>query len=406
MSNVSMSDAELLKYAIENGMLDTALVQERIEMQRRKELLEKHPYSVYQGTDNKWYTYLPDEERGRIRKKRNSKEEIENVVIKYWKEKLDNPTVENVFLEWVNNKLELKEISKATYDRYKQDFDRFFYKFGNRKIKDVTELEIEDFMSHSIAEFALTAKAFSNLRTLVFGIFKRAKKKKYVNFSITQVISDMEIAKKSFKKTVKEDYEEVFMDDEEPKVVRYLEENQDILNLGILLLFKTGMRVGELVAVKYSDITGNVIKIRHTETRYKDESGKTVFEIKETPKTDAGIRDVIIPKDYIWIIRKMRLLNPFGEYIMTKNGERIRTYTVRKRLNLICKRTGVYRKSPHKIRKTYGTILLDNDVDRTLIIGQMGHTDIECTERHYHRNRRKIEAKAEIIDRIPELAAK
>ena len=152
-------------------------------------------------------------------------------------------------------------------------------------------------------------------------------------------------------------------------MVRYLEENQDILNLGILLLFKTGMRVGELVAVKHSDITGNVIKIRHTETRYKDDNGKTVFEIKETPKTDAGIRDVIIPKDYIWIIRKMKLVNPFGKYIMTKDGERVRTYTVRKRLNLVCKRTDVYRKSPHKIRKTYGTILLDNEVNRTLNIG-------------------------------------
>lgn len=32
MSNISMSDAELLKFAIENGMIDTALVQEKIEM--------------------------------------------------------------------------------------------------------------------------------------------------------------------------------------------------------------------------------------------------------------------------------------------------------------------------------------------------------------------------------------
>ena len=42
MHNISMTDAELLKFAIENGMLDTALVQERIEMQKRIELLKMH----------------------------------------------------------------------------------------------------------------------------------------------------------------------------------------------------------------------------------------------------------------------------------------------------------------------------------------------------------------------------
>ncbi len=36
MLDVSMSAAELLKFAAENGMLDTALVQEKIEMQKRE----------------------------------------------------------------------------------------------------------------------------------------------------------------------------------------------------------------------------------------------------------------------------------------------------------------------------------------------------------------------------------
>ena len=49
MTDISMSDAELLKVAIENGMIDTALVQEKIEMQKRKEILDKHPYKIYQG---------------------------------------------------------------------------------------------------------------------------------------------------------------------------------------------------------------------------------------------------------------------------------------------------------------------------------------------------------------------
>lgn len=57
-------------------------------------------------------------------------------------------------------------------------------------------------------------------------------------------------------------------------------------------------------------------------------------------------------------------------------------------------------------RKTYGSILLDNHIDNRFIIGQVGHTDILCTENHYHRNRRDMEKKMEIISQIPEFMTK
>ena len=59
-------------------------------------------------------------------------------------------------------------------------------------------------------------------------------------------------------------------------------------------------------------------------------------------------------------------------------------------------------KSPHKIRKTYGSILLDNHIDNKLIMEQMGRTDIRCTEEHYHGNRKHLDKKSRVISEIPE----
>lgn len=73
------------------------------------------------------------------------------------------------------------------------------------------------------------------------------------------------------------------------------------------------------------------------------------------------------------------------------------------RLRRICDKLHIYRKSPHKIRKTYGSILLDNRIDSRLIIGQMDHPNILCTEQHYHRNGRTVERKQEILSNIPEV---
>ena len=104
-------------------------------------------------------------------------------------------------------------------------------------------------------------------------------------------------------------------------------------------------------------------------------------------------------------MKKIRMLNPFSDYIFVKNGERIHTHSIRMRLRRVCDKVGIYRKSPHKIRKTYGSILLDNNIDQRIVIGQMGHTNILCTENHYHRNRRSIETKSAILSSIPEFKA-
>ena len=77
----------------------------------------------------------------------------------------------------------------------------------------------------------------------------------------------------------------------------------------------------------------------------------------------------------MWINQKIRHINPFGEYMFEKNGNRV---------------------------KTYASILLDNQVPEKLIADLMGHTDIQCTNKFYGRNRKTNEMKAEILNNIPE----
>lgn len=392
----------ILKYAVDNGMIDLSYVQEQIEMITKKELLKKHPYKIYQGKDGKWYTYLPDDKKGRIFKKRNTKENIESLIVEYWKEKETNPTINDIFKEWITDKINRQEISKSTKDRYERQYNQCFAEFGKREIKSILEYDIEDFLLDSINKYSMTRKSFSNLRTLIFGIFRLAKKKHYISYSITEIINDIEISRKSFRKIIKDDDEQVFMLDEIPKITGYLEQNQDILNLGILLLFKTGLRIGELSALKKCDIHGNVIHVNRTEICY-EEKGNRIYEVRDFPKTEAGIRDVVIPSNCLWILKKLKLLNPFGEFVFMNSGERIRTYVFRNRLSTVCKHAKVKQKSPHKIRKTYGSTLLDNGLEESLITSQMGHTNIKTTKEHYYRNRRNSNQIMSELDKIESL---
>lgn len=392
-----------MKYIAENDIIDLALVQEKIEMKKREELLEKHPYKIWLGSDGNWHTYLPDEKNGRVPKKRKKEEDLKKLIINYWKEQADNPTLEDTFKEWNDRRLELKKISGATHLRNQQIFRRHYKEFGQKRIKSVSTEEIEEFLEEQISKHGLTAKAFSNLKGVTRGFLKRARKRKLINYNIEELFDELDTSDTDFKKVIKEDYEEVFSEDEMPIIIKYLSENLDAKNIGILLMFVTGIRVGELVALKHEVFEGNTFKVRRTETRYVDENGKYMYEVKEFPKSDAGVRTAIVPEDYQWLCSKIRLLNPFSEYIfLNDKGERMTTNCIRRRLQRICEKLNIYHKSPHKIRKTYGTILLDNNIDTRLIIGQMGHSDIMCTENHYHRNRKSIERKSEVLSSIPE----
>lgn len=397
------SSNEILRFIINSGMINIDDVQDSMEAMKREELLKKHPYKIWQGKDGKWYTYLPDKEKGRILKKKITEEAIKNDVINYWKAEMENPTIKEVFDEWNDRRLTLKKISNSTHLRNIQIFNRHFKEFGDQKIKSVSADEWEEFFEEQIPKHNLTSKAFSNLKTIVRGFLKRAKKQKLVGFNIEEVFQEMDTSETDFKKVIKEDYEEVFSEREMPIMIQYLEENLDEKNVGILLMFATGIRVGELVALKHDDFEGNSFKIRRTETRFLGEDGRYVYSVKDFPKSQAGVRTVVVPEGYAWLCSKIRTLNPFGEYIFTdRNGKRMTTNCIRRRQERNCKKLDIYRKSPHKIRKTYGTILLDHNIDQRLIMEQMGHTDIGCTENHYHRNRRGIEQKSHIISSIPE----
>ena len=396
------SNIEMLQFAIENGMIDESTIQEKMEMNERKKILEQHPYKIWKGKDGKWYTYLPDKQKNRKQIKRKSEKDLQEVIIGFWKEELENPTIDEVFKEWNDRRLELKKISQSTHNRIEQFYKRHYKIFGKRRIKSLCWEDFEEFLEEQIPKYNLTAKSYSGLKGVTKGFLKRAKKRKLIDFNVAACMNEMDVSETEFKKTIKEDNQEVYDDEEFEKIAKYLMDNLDLHNMGILLLFVTGLRVGELVALKPSDIKDNTITIRRTETRLRHE-GYSVFDVKEFPKTKAGARTVVVPKDYAWLVKKILLQNPFGEYLFEReNGTRFTSGCIRNRLARINKRLGIVQKSPHKIRKTYGSILLDNKIDNKLITDMMGHTNIVCTENHYHRNRKSLELKTDILSDIPE----
>ena len=388
---MEISDKELLNFAIENGIIDVSDIQQKIEMNERNRYIESHSYSIWQSKDGKFYTYLPDEQskRGKRLIKRTTEQALYDAVVQFYKDRENEPYIETVFHDWINKKLEYGEIEKQTADRYTTDYIKYIKDshIAQIKFRYITEDDLEHFIRITIKEKELTSKAWGNLRTLINGIFKYGKKKGYTNVSITSFMGDLDLSKKSFKRIRKASEEQVFTDVEEIKIEECINADDDsLLGLGVLLTFQTGLRSGELSALTWKDIKEDYISVSKTEVRYRDENGDYVFDVREAPKTDAGFRTVYLTPKAKMIIKRIRALNPFNEYLFFKEGKRIKGYLFSRKLYRVCNKLGIKQRSLHKARKTYSTKLIDAAVPDSVIESQMGHEDIATTKKYYYFN--------------------
>ena len=395
-----MNDYDVLRSAEALGIIDLQSIQLQIDMYEKKKYLEMHTNSVWQGKNGYWYTTLPaTEEHGRKMVRRLNKEDLEEVIVDHYRGKIKNPTIRTIFEEWITEKKQWEEINQTTVDRYKGDFERFFgdTSFPNLKIDIVTEDYLESLIKNNIVQKQLTSKGYSNMKTILIGIMKYAKRKKYTYFSVSAFFGDLQISKKAFRRPEKK--KQVFTEEEAEMVIEWLKEHPSVANYGILLVFQTGLREGELASLKYEDVDGCILNVRRQEVRYKDENGVMVNEVVPYAKTEAGERGVILTDNALETIKKIRRLNPFGEYMMMQDGKKIHKISFNDYLYKACDALGIERRSMHKIRKTYGTMLIDSGADDSTVMEQMGHSDITTTRKFYYFSNKSQAEKIEQVKR-------
>ena len=407
---------EELKYAMEHRIMNADEAHSKYEMSKRQDTVNRfieefgyQPKEIQTGKyKGAWYIELPNKDK-RTKKRKKTKKEIEDLIIEFMNEYDNNPTLHELFDEHIAKQIAIGNIKIKSKNNYCQVYKRHFKDFGERRIKNVTAKDFKKFLEEQVSDKKLKKHAFEDLKLVTKKILKQADQEELIDWDYEkEVFRKLEISDNAFDFVYKEDYELVYDEEETQKVVEYCNQYQTPRTLAILLMFFTGMRIGEVVALKHDDIDPkqNSIKVRRTEIHYTDDSGKEVYEIREFPKTFHGFREIPLPKSQSTLIQRLYFMSTNTEFVFSehsKHGEWLLSYNVRNTLRReVCKNADVYTKSPHKIRATYDTILLDNGVDNKTVTELMGHSDIRVSERNYHRNRKKLADKQTLLDNIGE----
>ena len=389
-----MIDLRLLQKAIADGIIDESAICEQIRMKEKEKILKRHPYKVtFDGTF--WKTYVADDNNkyGRKLLKRKDREKLDNDIVDWYKAQEKVVTLTDVFNLWVDERITYNEIEPSTYERYKVDFKKFFMSrsIASMKIQDITDLDLDYFLKDLMKNRDVTSKGFANMRTVLLGTFRYAKKHKYTNINIRAYLDETVIPRRMFKHTIMREEDNVFQEKEVIKIREWITKNGNgITDLGILLVFETGLRAGEIATLEWEDYKGNTLIVRKTESR-RHTDDEVIFDVKEHTKGRDGIRTVVLTKRAIEILEEVKQLNPNGKYIFEKNENRMLGSYFSKRLKRVCKYVEINPRSLHKIRKTYATELLDAGIPEKIIISQMGHTNINTTKNYYYYNNKTVE---------------
>lgn len=398
---------DILNYAIQNGIIDLSYVQEQAKMNQKKEILKKYGSSIwYNEKEQTWYCHIPDPTKGRVKRKRKNRSDIEDVLVQAYinqEKKVGSITFKELYYEFINYKK--NQVGMGTIKRMMSDWNKFYAPnedFINKKIDSITKVDIDLLLNKIIEEYKPKDKAFRNLCGILKQSFEYAVDVEYMDKSPYRV----KVNKKNIQHTRKKPSEkEVYTLEERNLLIEELERilecnPSNTIPLAIMLDFEIGVRVGELLAIRSSDIKSNRMHIcrqriktfhslnnLNTDNTVIKESGWITVEYT---KSDCGDRYIPLTKKAIEYIKRIKKINKqYGlineDYLfISPSSHKIFTEdAVSAQLKRTCKRIGIPIRRPHKIRKTYASILYQRGVPVTIISRLLGHADESTTLKHY-----------------------
>lgn len=405
---------DTLQFMIDNSIINIDDVRKSMEKSKRKTIIEKHPYDIWVAPDGRVKTYVQDENKpyGRRIVAKSSREKIEDYIVEEYIKR--NPVhkkenwISTIFSEWIDYALKEKDIEKNTADRYKNDYDKFIAgtTFAESDIEKIVEGDVVRFLKDVVNQHSITRKNFSNLKTVLNGIFSYAMSERNLRcISMSYTLKDFKISDKKFKKVIVKDEEQVYSEEEILTIANYIINNyQSTRELGILLALLTGLRVGELASLKITDQEKDMLYIQRTEVKYKNENEKTVYDVRPFPKSECSMNGISLSDSAIKVlnlIRKQNLKNGVNsEYLFYEEDYgRLKSYFFSKALKKICNATNIKYRSMHKLRKTYASYLLANGVEEKIAQAQLRHKDSATTHKYYEFSIRSKQYKKDVINK-------
>ncbi|MBN1914620.1 MAG: site-specific tyrosine recombinase XerD [Parachlamydiales bacterium] len=264
-----------------------------------------------------------------------------------------------------------KGLTKNTAEAYNRDIQAFLSFLANRSVFQWQQVEEKEILSYLTYQKQKGYASSSICRSLVAlkVFFRFLKREKIVAIDIGKYFEMPKLAQIL------------------PSVLSYQEMeqllnapgNQDFIGArdkAILELFyASGMRVSELCSLKISDLNDHSVKVCG--------KGRKERLVPIGKKASAAVD---------FYLSRFRNSDHEGYLFTSKSGKKLDRITVWKRIKFYAQKAGITKDiSPHTLRHSFATHLLENGADLRLIQDMLGHEDISTTDRYTHISQKHLQ---------------
>lgn len=176
---------------------------------------------------------------------------------------------------------------------------------------------------------------------------------------------------------------EVLNHTEQARLLQCLYHEMDVYKMGVIICISTGLRLGEICALKWTDVDLNA-KVLHVNTTVqriavKGEPKRTVL-LEGEPKSIFSKREIPLSEDVVRLMTSY--YNTSMIYVLNKNKP-MEPRTYQYKFHNYLRTAGIEKKNFHALRHTFATNCINSGADAKSLSEILGHSDVKITLNRY-----------------------
>lgn len=271
-------------------------------------------------------------------------------------------------------------IKAATYNKYYNVIETHIKPvLGNLDINEISATIINQFLEEKMLSGKLDGSGglsptyVNTIAIVVNSIVNFAVKEGYCSPLATPIL----------KPTPNSNSPNALSNKEYTILTEFIKKNTDNTKLGIMLSLYAGLRIGEVCALKWSDVDfeKSIIHISSTVSRIKDSNEKSKLII-DTPKTKSSDRFIPIPQFLMGYLETFYDKRK-SEFVISNDDKFVNPRMLEYHFHKVLKEANINQTNFHALRHTFATKCIEVGMDVKSLSEILGHANSAITLKIY-----------------------
>ena len=296
-------------------------------------------------------------------------------------------------MQWLENYIR-PSVKMRTYERYKLIVEQHIKdKIGGMELNELSPLVLQQFITELLQSGnKKTGKGLSaNSVNAVISVLQSSLRTAHLLGLTIEYTADKLKRPKLQEKPV-----ECFTIAEQKQIEQAVMNGKKDKLYGILLCLYSGLRIGELIALQWSDIdlTKGILTV--SKSCHDSKDGLVI----EAPKTISSRRAIPLPKQLLPILKSIKKKSD-APFVVSAKGKPVSVRSYQRSFELLLKRLNIPHKGFHSLRHTFATRALECGMDVKTLSEILGHKNPTVTLNRYAHS--LMEHKADMMNRLGKL---